>query len=545
LTGVFIGVLNMSITASIVTLAVMLARIPLKKAPKIFSYALWGVVMFRLISPFSFESIFSLMPRSIDIMPQGIVSSQNMGVQFADAPLSGTADVAIPTVAQVSESNLAITAIEVAGYVWLFGFIALVAYAIIGYLNLKRRIRFATLIRDNIYETDKIKTPFVLGLIRPKIYFPTTIDPSRHDYILKHEQIHIKRRDYLIKPLAYIVFALHWFNPLMWIAYFLMSKDMEMSCDEAVLRKTDEDIRCDYSTSLLSLSIKRVSLLSTTAFAFGEGSVKERIINVLGFKKSASWVTVASVIVVGVFLVGFSSDRILAIDAPLNIGYDTVTDTTSFNITSWYTDRRGVNVAEANEAQEIGMAILNEYFQVFEHEWGNWEDIEFTLTANPGGTDENGVNHTPPWFGRVPDGIGGGYFFTPPFIFYIDAETDHLIGASYFPPTEYIATSVMPFAISFEDALDIYGDWWAEYLPLDLSVEYSDMLIDFALDLLSETGFSNNTAVSTSIARSSGNFANNFVNITVNVVFANGESTMLSFWVFETRFTLIALEIDF
>jgi len=534
----------MSITASIVALAVMIVRIPLRKAPKIFSYALWGVVMFRLIFSFSFESVFSMMPAPISIIPRDIVST-NTGVQFVDASLSVTADNTMPVIGHVSESNLIITAIEAAGYVWLFGFIILLAYAVTGYVSLMLRVRFATLIRDNIYETDRIKTPFVFGLIRPKIYFPTTIDPSRHDYILKHEQIHIKRRDYLIKPFAYIVFALHWFNPLMWIAYFLMSKDMEMSCDEAVLRKTNKDIRKDYSMSLLDLSMKRASLLSPIAFASGESSVKERIVNVLRFKRSANWVAVISVIIVGVFLVGFSSDRVLAIDTPSSVSSDAFTDATIFNITNWHTDRRGTRVADSNEAQEIGMIILNKYFSVFRHDWGNWEGMPFSLTASPIGTSVNGDSHIPPWFGRVPESTGSGYFFTHPFIFYIDAEIGGLISASYFPPAEYITTGTAPFTISFEEALDIYGDWWAEPLPLDLDIEYEDILIEFSLALLNETGFSNNTAIFAGIVRTGGNFSNNFVNITVGVVFANGESAMLSFWVFEAQFTLLALELEF
>jgi len=279
MTTMFITILNMSITASVVALAVMLARVPLKRAPKIFSYVLWSVVLFRLVFPFSIESVFSLMPAS---------QSTN---------------------ATVSAPNSVGVFFEVAGYIWLIGFIALLAYALIGYISLKRRVYFATLVRDNIFESDRINTPFVLGFISPKIYFPVTIDPSQHDYILKHEQIHIKRRDYLVKPFAYVVFAMHWFNPLMWISYFLMSKDMEMSCDEAVLREANEDIRNDYMTSLLSLSTKRVSLLNPIAFAFGESNVKERVVNVLFFKKPAKWIVAVSVLAVAFFLVGFASDR--------------------------------------------------------------------------------------------------------------------------------------------------------------------------------------------------------------------------------------------
>jgi len=335
----FISILNMSITAGIVALAVMLIRIPLRKAPKIFSYALWGVVLFRLIFPFGIESIFGLMPAgTTNAIPQDIVVIHSPEIPqvivFSQAPTIQTEQQSISTtISPENNVNSIRTTLEIAGYIWLAGFTALLLYAVIGYIRLKRRVHYATLVCGNIFETDKIKTPFVLGFIRPKIYFPTTIDPSRHDYILKHEQTHIKRRDYIIKPFAYIVLALHWFNPLIWLSYYLMSKDMEMSCDEAVLRKTSEDIRGNYSTSLLNLSAGKVNLLNPIAFAFGESNVKERVTNVLNFKKPAKWVVIASALAVAVFLVAFTSNRVALAEEILNedsIAY--ISDDFSFDI---------------------------------------------------------------------------------------------------------------------------------------------------------------------------------------------------------------------
>jgi len=309
MTAIFIMILNMSITASIVALAVMLARIPLRKSPKIFSYVLWGVVLFRLVFPISIESIFSLMPTSANVIQHDIFISYNptiqTGLPFIDEPINATFYNALPLIESGTNPIMIVT---IAGYVWLLGFIALMIYAIIGYAKLRRRVYFATLVRDNIFESDRIKSPFVFGFIRPKIYFPVGIDQM--DYIVKHEQTHIKRRDYLIKPFAYIVFALHWFNPIMWLSYFLMSKDMEMSCDEAVLRKTTEDIRSEYSTTLLNLAAERVSLLNPIAFSFGESNVKERVVNVLSFKKRSKWVIVVSLVAIAVFIVGFASNRV-------------------------------------------------------------------------------------------------------------------------------------------------------------------------------------------------------------------------------------------
>lgn len=315
MTTLFIAILNMSFSASVVALAIMLVRIPLKKAPKIFSYVLWSVVLFRLICPFSFNSSFSLMPTSADVVPQDIIYTQNpaiqSGVALVDNPINTVISNILPSVNTANSINPIQPVLAIAGFIWLLGLAALLIYATIGYIRLRRRVYYATLIRDNIYETDKIKTPFVLGLIRPKIYIPTTIEAAQHDYILKHEQTHIMRRDYLIKPFAFIVLALHWFNPFVWLSYFLMSKDMEMSCDEAVLRKTDEDIRSSYSTSLLNLSTKRTGLINP--LAFGESNIKSRVKNILNFKKPATWITLVSVLIVAVFCVCFISNRIAPI----------------------------------------------------------------------------------------------------------------------------------------------------------------------------------------------------------------------------------------
>ena len=309
MTNVFITVLNMSITASVVVVAVLLARVVLRKSPRIFSYVLWGAVLFRLVFPFSIESVFSLMPTQPTAIPPDIIFSQypaiQTGIPFIDMPVNAVIVNALPPVNPADSVNPIHAVLGVAGYVWLVGFLALLVYAIVGYISLKRRVRYATLVRDNIFETDKIKTPFVLGFVRPKIYFPLNINPSQQNYILLHEQTHIKRLDYLIKPFAFVLFALHWFNPLMWVAYFLMSKDMEMSCDEAVLNKTGEDIRGVYSSSLLNLAVKRAGLLNP--LAFGESNVKERVVNVLSFKKPKAWVFIMSLLAVSFFLVGFVS----------------------------------------------------------------------------------------------------------------------------------------------------------------------------------------------------------------------------------------------
>ncbi|MCL2566149.1 MAG: M56 family metallopeptidase [Defluviitaleaceae bacterium] len=548
----------MSITASIVALAVIFVRVPLRKAPKIFSYALWGVVLFRLIFPFSIESVFSLMPAFPNVISQEVAFIQNPVMQtdrhFADFAIStvGQAGNVLPLFGQESGTSLVYALITIAGYIWLSGVVVLLVYAAIGYIGLKRRVYFATLVRDNIFETDKIKTPFVLGAIRPKIYFPTTIDPLRYDYILKHEQIHIKRRDYLIKPFAYIVFALHWFNPLMWIAYFLMSKDMEMSCDEAVLRKADEDIRRDYSMSLLSLSTKRVNLLSPIAFAFGENGIKERIANVLKFKKSANWVTVISVIVVSVFLVGFSSDRVIAIDTQLGISDNISSNPTTFKLIDWHTNDHGFRIANPGEVDEFGRAILNTYFSAFRHDWGNWGNAVFYLTGGAFALEldsDYGELITRPGVVYVDIDFAGRYW-TPPFIFNISSVTGELVSASYHPPIEYIATNINPLTPGFED-ISVRGN---EFLFEAINAEYGEMLLDFSVRLLEQSGFPSDNATSTHFVRfvtgyPSDSFAmklsDSFVELEVNAVYASGKYATLHFLVTEGGFALASIEISF
>lgn len=279
MTALFITILNMSLNASYVAAAVILARLLLKKSPKIFSYALWMVVLFRMVSSFSFEGILSLLPTNPESIPQDIFYSKtpaiNSGITFVDNAVNNTIQTIVPLVQPEASVVNPMKVIVTAGtYIWLFGIIALIDYAIISYVRTKRRIFEATLVMNNIYETDRIKTPFVIGFIKPKIYIPVGLDEKETEYIINHERTHIKRGDHFIKVLAFAALAVHWFNPLMWISYFLMAKDMELSCDERVMKMSDEDIRAGYSTSLLSLSVKQSGLKSPLGLpnplAFGE-----------------------------------------------------------------------------------------------------------------------------------------------------------------------------------------------------------------------------------------------------------------------------------
>ncbi|MDO9536485.1 MAG: M56 family metallopeptidase [Bacillota bacterium] len=300
----------MSLTASYVALGVMIVRLLLRKAPKSFSYGLWGIVLFRLLCPFSFESPLSLIPRETAVIPHNIVFSQNPAIKIGiiDSTVNQSIYSSLPTVNSAVSVNPMAVVMEIAAAVWLLGIALLLCYSAVSYFRLKNRLSTATLLKEKIFETDRIQIPFVLGFVKPGIYIPTGLAQKELDYILEHEQIHIKRRDYLIKPVAFLALILHWFNPLIWVGYFLVVKDMEMSCDESVMKQSDRDIKKSYSNSLLTLSVKQSGLLSP--LAFGERDVKSRIKNVLNYKKPAFWVSVVAVALVVTAALGLLANPI-------------------------------------------------------------------------------------------------------------------------------------------------------------------------------------------------------------------------------------------
>lgn len=302
----FITILNMSITASYVAITVIIARLLLKKAPKVFSYMLWSILLFRLVCPFSFSTGLSLLglifpiqngissnrfiPEDIGLMATPAV---DVGIESANAAINGS----LPSATPISSINPMQALISLGTFIWLTGIILLLIFALVSYLRLKKQIATATLVSDNIYETDLIRSPFVCGFLRPNIYLPLSLSGSERKYILNHERIHIKRFDYLVKPIAFLALVIHWFNPLMWFCYALMTKDMEMSCDERVIRETAKEEITVYSSSLLAMAVRK-SIPAPIPLAFGESNVKARINNILNYKKPGTWAITVSVIAV-------------------------------------------------------------------------------------------------------------------------------------------------------------------------------------------------------------------------------------------------------
>ena len=308
--SIMLTVLNMSMTASFVILAVCVARLLLKKAPKGISYALWAVVAFRLVIPFSFESMFSLMPIKQNPIPQDIVNHTlpqiDTGLGIFDNIMNAALPVFTPdTSTSVNSLQTWLTVGEVS---WIVGIAVMIIYSIVTINLLKYQLKNARLLRDNIYEADALKTPFVLGYINPKIYIPTKIKSEEKNYIILHERVHIKRKDHIIKLVAYLILCLHWFNPLVWMAFVLMGADMEFSCDEQVLKKLGSGIKKNYSTSLLSFSTNQ-RIINGSPLAFGEGGVKNRIKNVLNFKKPSIVIIIAAAIIVTAVGVGFMTNK--------------------------------------------------------------------------------------------------------------------------------------------------------------------------------------------------------------------------------------------
>jgi beta-lactamase regulating signal transducer with metallopeptidase domain len=318
MTSLFTSVLNMSITASYVAIAVIIIRLFLKKVPKVFSYVLWLPVLIRLVFLFTFNSNFSFFSflktstqtssGALEYVPNNIGFMQNPTVDVGINGINNTVNTILPTATPYASVNPMQIIIGLASIIWVVGILILLGYSIISYLMVKSNVKTATLVKDNIFETAMITTPFVCGFIRPRIFVPVGISQNELSYILEHEQVHINRLDYLIKPFAFLVLIIHWFNPLMWISFALMSKDMEMSCDESVLKKMGNDIRGNYANSLLSLSVKRSTLLTGSPLAFSESKIKSRIKNILSYKKPALGVIAVIIVIVAALILVFTAN---------------------------------------------------------------------------------------------------------------------------------------------------------------------------------------------------------------------------------------------
>ena len=297
MSDLFLKIVNMSISASWLVVAVLILRLVLKKAPKWVNVLLWGIVAVRLICPFSFESALSLIP-SAETFPEKIISGPSFDVQTGITPIDNRINdylgdryfegVTVPT----NNGNNVMTILTI---VWIIGILLLATYTVISYWRLHREIDTAVRYKDNIFQSENVSSPFVLGIINPRIYLPFSMNEQDMEHVVAHEQAHIRRKDHWWKPLGFLLLTIHWFNPLMWLAYVLLCRDIELACDEKVIKGLSNEQRADYTQALVACSVNR-RMIAACPLAFGEVGVKERVKSVMNYKKPAFWVIILAVI---------------------------------------------------------------------------------------------------------------------------------------------------------------------------------------------------------------------------------------------------------
>ena len=321
--AVFLKLLNLSISASWLVLAVLVLRLISKRSPKWMNVLLWGIVALRLVLPFSVESALSLIPSAETVSPAVVqfdpAPTITSGVSVIDNAVNPSLSEHFAAAPLASVNPLYVWA-YLAGWVWLIGLGAMLLYALVSYLRLRRRVSVSLCVRENIYLCDAISSPFILGVVKPRIYLPSGLDEVEQQNVLSHERAHLARRDHWWKPLGFALLAVYWFNPVLWLAYTLLCRDIELACDERVIRTMDESAVKTYSTVLLACSMPRKAVI-TCPLAFGEVGVKERVRNALRYKKPAFWVVAASVAVCVVVAVCFLTNPPTDTDAAGLVGF--------------------------------------------------------------------------------------------------------------------------------------------------------------------------------------------------------------------------------
>ena len=294
----FLTIVNMSISASWIVLAVLILRLLLKKAPKWITVLLWGIVAVRLICPFTIESVMSLIPSAETISPEIMMDATpeiNSGIPILNNTINPVIGESFSPDPATSANPLQIL-IPVLSVVWLVGIAGMLLYTVISYLKVKRKIGTAVLLRDNVFQSENVVSPFVLGIVKPKIYLPFNMDEQDMSHVIAHEQAHIRRKDHWWKPFGFLLLTIHWFNPLMWLGYVLLCRDIELACDEKVVKELKAEQKADYSQALLTCSVNR-RMIAACPLAFGEVGVKNRVKSVLNYKKPAFWIIAIAIVV--------------------------------------------------------------------------------------------------------------------------------------------------------------------------------------------------------------------------------------------------------
>ena len=307
MTELFLKLFNLSITAGWIVAAVLVLRPLLRKAPKWIHCILWAIVALRLVFPFTFESSLSLIP-SPEVIPRDITTSQAPAIHSGIPALNNAVNPLFTSVVPTGPDWRG-TFLLCAAAFWGAGVLVLLFYSFITWLRLRRQVRIRLPWKDNIYFCDDIDSPFILGVFRPRIYIPSGLSPEYLQYVLAHERAHLYRRDHLWKPLGFLLLTLYWFNPLLWVAYILLCKDIEQACDEKVVRDLDLSGKKNYSKALLACSVRRRMVMACPV-AFGEVSVKTRIRDVLRYKKPRFWIILGAVALCVLTAVCFLTDPV-------------------------------------------------------------------------------------------------------------------------------------------------------------------------------------------------------------------------------------------
>lgn len=324
MTDLFFDIINTSISAAWTVLAVLLVRLFLKRASKSAATLLWMIVALRLVFPFSIQSAFSLIP-SAEIVSSSILSdttpSVDTGIEFINEPINNLlADSLSPGIGDSANPLQILTPVLIA--VWLIGMAAILLYAAISYALLAHKLAFSVRYTDNIYRSDLVRSPFILGVFRPRIYIPFGSDDKACEYAILHENAHLARKDHIRKLIAYILLSVHWFNPLIWLAYILFCRDIELACDERAISQLDNEQRADYAQALLPYSSGNFSI-SVCPTAFSENDISRRVRAILKYRKPALLGAVAAVVLCVVLAVCFLTEPLSPTDSVKLIEHST------------------------------------------------------------------------------------------------------------------------------------------------------------------------------------------------------------------------------
>ncbi len=377
----FLKIINMSISASYIVLAVLLLRLLLKKAPKWITVVLWGIVAVRLVCPFSIESVLSLIPSAETVSPDIMMDRTpeiNTGIPIINQVINPVISGSFTPDPGTSANPLQLW-IPTFAVIWIVGMVTLLIYTVISYVKVKRKIGTAVLLRDNVYQSENVVSPFVLGMIKPKIYLPFNMNEKDMEHVVAHEMAHIRRKDHLWKPLGFLLLTLHWFNPLMWVGYVLLCRDIELACDEKVIKELDHDARADYSQALLTCSVNR-RMIAACPLAFGEVGVKDRVKSVLNYKKPAFWIIIVAVVACVIVAVCFLTNPPQKDDDTMSPHGDIYTDYEGVYITikSIDKDEGGQNIFNIVWHNETDKEITYGEMYTVEYKVGEeWMDTDF------------------------------------------------------------------------------------------------------------------------------------------------------------------------